>query len=534
MGLRRLRTTSSNWRALATLAVAILTAALSVSGCFGGGGTGTSTGGVIKGYVTEIDANGFRTDATLLTSGPGVERASVSLVGTSKIATTNYRGEFTFSGVAPGTYSIVVTKPGWASAAFYGVGVETGVTTEVTLRMVKPGGMLPITESIAPNVSISCPSPVSGTGYVYVDARDETAMAGALLFIDGLLVSAIEANSPGDPVAQGTYLWETYSEYSESGWHDGEHVLTALALDASGNIGCRSITVTVNNGTLPGSVPYAPTNVTAQAMTIHYSLFDLLSAPYAYQSSSASPGLAARILEAAKKVRDSVPPAQTRGTPAGSDAVVACGVSWLLPSGSPSVTGFKVYRDGTFVAESPVESPGLVVDPIPPVALWLWLDGSPALCPGKTVSYSVSGYNRSGEGRRSAPDATTPLHPLSKVTLTAPAQDSSVSSLVPLLSWAKVAGADLYLIVVRDEASNQQMWEGYAAGAENAVYYGDFSHTPPGGQSALPLVRGRSYTWFVMAIASTPDPPIPPDSMWSPDAQSISTSDLGRFWVSYY
>lgn len=59
--------------------------------------------GVIKGYVTELDTTtGWRTEADLLASGPGVEGASVSLIGTSKVATTNYLGEFTLSNVAPG------------------------------------------------------------------------------------------------------------------------------------------------------------------------------------------------------------------------------------------------------------------------------------------------------------------------------------------------------------------------------------------------------------------------------------------------
>ena len=176
--------------------------------------------------------------------------------------------------------------------------------------------------------------------------------------------------------------------------------------------------------------------------------------------------------------------------------------------------------------------PDLGADPVPPVIVWLWLDGSPTLRPGTQVSYSVSGYNRSGEGLRSASDATTPLYPLAKVSLTGPPQGAPVSG-TPLLSWTPVAGAELYLITVMDEITGRMMWQGYASRYESSVYYGDYWHTLPGTPSAEPLDPGSSCNWYVIAIASTPDPPIPPGPTWSPDAMAISASDVWMFWVQY-
>ena len=144
-----------SWRTLLVACVGILITTVALGGCFGGNGGVTPTGGVIKGYVTEIDATSWRTEAGLLASGPGVEGASVSLVGTSKVATTNYLGEFTLSNVAPGTYDILIKKSRWASAMAYGVRVEANKTSEVMLNMTKPGGMAPIIETTPPTVSVS-------------------------------------------------------------------------------------------------------------------------------------------------------------------------------------------------------------------------------------------------------------------------------------------------------------------------------------------------------------------------------------------
>jgi len=128
-----------------------------------------------------------------------------------------------------------------------------------------------------------------------------------------------------------------------------------MAVDASRNIGCKSVTVTVDNGTLPGYLPYTPINV--GGVRCDYPLF--CPGSFLFQACTCHylhflPPIA-EILALAKSVHSAASQAQPLGMPAGSDAVAGCGVMWQLPEYSPPATGFKVYRDGEFIGEAPIE-----------------------------------------------------------------------------------------------------------------------------------------------------------------------------------
>lgn len=490
-----------------------------LSGCFGGGGGGsTSPKGAITGYVSEVDtSNPLKTELTFMGSSPGVASASVTLVGTNKVAQTTNVGKFTLSSISPGTYDLVIQKTGWPSVKVYSVTVESNKTKELALRMVKPGQTAP-PETIAPTVSINCPSTVSGSADISITANDASGIYGVVLFIDENQEPVQGWGFDGNPVTSPlTWRWDTITppdQYSYgAGWHNGEHTLTVIALDKNYNAAFRSITVNVNNQTESGDLPTAPTNLKAIMMTAHYSMFSTPTSldPIVREAKSRKslgifdvPGIKTRI--------------GTRGTPSGSDSIIICSLDWNY--GGPNVLGFKVYRDGVCIGDVPNnESP--------------WPDSSPKLTPGQKVEYRVSAYNRVGEGPKSASVQRTPLSPLNGVILTSPANGSQGIPSTPTFSWRSVAGAEAYLIVVlgpRDDFTGQPtvMWVGYTKG-EISVAYDAPGHTI---EQAKPLIPGTQYTWYVTAVATTPDIPDNPNwDTWQPDAVSISASEEWAFAI---
>ena len=237
---------------VASVGILLLTVAL--GGCYGGSEKAT-VGGTIKGYVTEIDLIGLTDEIGPSLSEHGVARASVSLIGTDKVSTTNNRGEFTFSNVASGTYDLLAKKDGWASAMAYEAVAEVNKATEVILYMTKPEDASEIKESIPPTVFLSCSrSIIQGIGCFSVKGYDAGGIERVLLFIDDFCEEVFHAED-----GKSTYMINTVYEWdTEEGWDDGEYTITLVIVDKSGNTGSKSIKVTVNNSL----VPEPPINLT--------------------------------------------------------------------------------------------------------------------------------------------------------------------------------------------------------------------------------------------------------------------------------
>ena len=508
-------------RRMVYLCVGLFLIISGLSGCLGGGGGGsTSPKGAITGYVSEVDTSTpMRIELTFGGSSPGVASASVTLVGTSKVAQTTNVGKFTLSSISPGTYDLAIQKSGWPSVKVYGVSVEANKTRELALRMVKPEQTAP-PETAAPTVSINCPSTVSGSAEISITVNDASGIFGVALFIDENQEPIKGWGFDGSTVTSPlTWTWDTITPPTESsygiGWHNGEHTLTVIALDKNYNAAFRSITVNVNNQPEVGNLPTAPTNLRAMMMTAHYSVFGT-PAPFGPMGRGMKPQKRLGIFDVST-IKSRI---GTKGTPAGSDSIIICSLDWNY--GDPNVLGFKVYRNGVCIGDVPNNrSP--------------WPDTSPKLSPGQNVEYRVSAYNRVGEGPKSASVQRTPLSPLRGVVLVSPANGSSTSS-TPTFSWQSVAGAEAYLIVVLGPPSDPiqniptTMWTGYTRG-ETSVAYGDPGHTI--GSPVKTLAPGTQYTWYVMAAATTPDPPTNPEDWgtWEPDAVSMSASEIRTFTV---
>ena len=504
-----------SWRTVLIAFAAILAMTVAIGGCFGGGG---SSGAVLKVWVTEIDIeNELRTEAGLLSSGPGVQHAAVTLVGTGQTATTNYLGECTFANVSPGTYDVAVVKEGMASTTAYNVYVSPYGTNEVELRMVKPPEReTPIPETVPPMVYVSCQSTEQETKDVSVSASDSSGMSWILLFIDNLYVSRFGMGTGVDPHITGTYLWNTVS--GESAVDNGEHTITAIAIDNYGNIGYRSIVVTVDNLGYSVEEPSKPTNVKSCAATIHYSVIDLLNGLEEKYEPIISSSLADRILALVKNLNKTTSLVRPLAMPAGSEAVAFCQVTWQTEDRLDNLSGFKIYRDGVFIGESPSVQAGstslLIGFPDPPAQTGYYIDGSSKLTPNVPVSYRVSAYNRWGEGDKSSSATTTPLGALEKVVLGAPVQGTDEYGDYLEFTWPYVTNAELYVVRIIDDLNGTPVHE--ASGTYNLVRVYRSGLNPD-----------DNHHLYVLAINSIPSPPPGFDpNTWSPSQMSVSASEL--------
>jgi len=511
---------------VASVGILLLTVAL--GGCYGGSEKAT-VGGTIKGYVTEINLTGLTDEIEPSVSGHGVPRASVSLIGTDKVSTTNNRGEFTFSNVASGTYDLLAKKDGWASAMAYEAVAEVNKATEVILYMTKPEDASEIKESIPPTVFLSCSrSIIQGIGRFSVKAYDAGGIERALLFIDDLCEEVFQAEA-----GKSTYMINTVYEWdTEEGWDDGEYTITLVVVDKSGNAGSRSIKVTVNNSL----VPEPPINLMVFPITIHDSVYDLLDELDSMDTSlSASSSPVSEILSLARRSQyaasSRVKPLEIPGA---SDAVGLCLLTWQLPESAIPAAGFNIYRNGEYIDYAVSWDPSIdypILDRLPIGLGGIYLDEG--LTPGTEVSYSVSSCNSAGkESEKSAPVAATLMDALDAVSLLCP-EDGGDEVFYPIFEWMPVDGAKLYLITVMDEEANA-MWIGYTYTQEDEawIFYGDPLLTLFCNPSHSELEDGETYMWFVLAIDCDPEPPaalISSDGIWIPERLSISASELWEF-----
>ena len=196
----------------------------------------------------------------------------------------------------------------------------------------------------SPMVYVSCQSTEQETKDVSVSASDSSGISWILLFIDNMYVRRFGMGTGVDPHITGTYLWNTVS--GESAVDNGEHTITAIAIDSYGNVGYRSIVVTVNNLGYSVEEPSKPTNVKSCAATIHYSVIDLLNGLEEKYEPIISSSLADRILALVRILGKQLYAVWPLAMPAESSSQHLVGLPGKL--GLHTIKGFKIYRDGIF------------------------------------------------------------------------------------------------------------------------------------------------------------------------------------------
>ena len=216
-----------------------------------------------------------------------------------------------------------------------------------------------------------------------------------------------------------------------------------------------------------------------------------------------------------------------------SEAVTYCRVTWQTEDDLAGLSGFKVYRDGIFIGESPASqsesATALVIQPSPvrPQA-GSYIDGSSKLIPNVPVSYRVSAYNRWGEGNKSNSTSTTPLNKLDKVTgLTVEKPVTSAIALPAdywLFEWDDVPGARLYAIRIIRGLDGTVVREDYTTANQVSVDLSD-----------LGSEYDEDYHCYVLALNSRQDlPPSFSYETWQPADISVSASDFLTFTVPGY
>ena len=128
----------------------------------------TAATGSIKGKAVEAG------------NGAGLSGVNVVLQGASKAATTGSTGAFSFTGVAPGTYAVVCSKPGYQTRKMT-VSVSGGKTVSVTCRMVSVA-VKEVEEEKAP-----APEPVAAAEAprVSADSRRMPAKKSKMMIMGG-------------------------------------------------------------------------------------------------------------------------------------------------------------------------------------------------------------------------------------------------------------------------------------------------------------------------------------------------------------
>ncbi len=137
-------------------------------------------------------------------TGVPMEGAQVTISGTSQSATVDENGRFTITGVAPGTYTVDVTLPGFLGSSAevtVGDGTTAPVTSEVTLQLADDpayGEVIVIVGSRTERSVIQSPSPID------VISTDAIESAGQAETNQLLAAAAPSYNATHQTIADGS------------------------------------------------------------------------------------------------------------------------------------------------------------------------------------------------------------------------------------------------------------------------------------------------------------------------------------------
>jgi hypothetical protein len=195
---------------------------------------GTAT--VLSGQVTNLNTGGAISGATVSLSGP-----------TSASTTTDASGNYSFSGIPAGTYTVTGTASGYKARSYSGVTVTSGQTTTQDVQLTTTGRVT---------------GTVTGAGGAALSGATVTLQGGNLPTTDTVITDASgNYTSNWDPI--GTYTVTC----SAAGY--ASQTVTGVAITTGGltTVNCALS----NTGTLTGVVTNLNTGGAISGATVSYS-----------------------------------------------------------------------------------------------------------------------------------------------------------------------------------------------------------------------------------------------------------------------
>jgi len=153
--------------------------------CTGAAGSAIAQTGTITGTVTDAS------------SGETLPGANIVIVGADKGASTNVDGEFTVTGITPGTYQVRASFVGYRPATMSDVTVTDGETTEVSFSL-KPG--VQMDEMVVVGYGTQEKNDVTGSiSSVPTQDLEESAIESAQEAIQGKVAGVTVTQNSGSP-----------------------------------------------------------------------------------------------------------------------------------------------------------------------------------------------------------------------------------------------------------------------------------------------------------------------------------------------
>ena len=438
-------------------------------------------------HASVTDSNGQKATADVTTTVGGLANISGTVVGSvggSAVAgatitaaigstvegttTTDGSGNFSFTGVHPGSYTVTATVSGRAGSQVQDLQVLGDATTTVhiveELPVYASGNLTP------PNATLTGVSPGVDLFYGGSITISATPASGAAVVGTSMHPAIQLSVSAGNSALVTAATSNTDSlTYSWTPQTTGDYNVVAVVYDNNNNRTEIDVPVSIPSGTTSTIIAApSPYSITAETFGTSLQLFDI-------GTPSGVP-----TLNTANKSAVRLDSAQANST------VI---VAFQVAAGYVGASGVHVYRatsaNGTYAligGSDTLDSTGTKFE---------YIDSSDGLTPGNTYYYKLAYYDPFGEGPMTAPLAVAILKKYS-LSLVAPSDNGIVTGGSPTLSWTASgtpAGATRYDTVLVRRTDN-------GLAVQNATLTDSTSYTIP-----ISLDTGQTYSWNIASVA---------------------------------